>query len=667
MRPCTLHVTQPTSLVKAQLACLTITLAVAPLSLARAQASTDTVALSPVVVTAERVPTGAALSTAATTLLSGAELRARGVVTLLDALRTVPGIALAQLSGPGSQSSLFVRGGNSNFTKVLVDGVPVNAPGGALDISTLTTDNIDRIEIVRGPASVQYGSDAMTGVVQVFTRHEPGTSIAARAGDRDAQYDVVAGSAHGAQLNGPTRVTASLGGGVHRGDGFLPFNNQYRNATANALLSAAGARGDATLAATIGDSRYHYPTTSGGTPTDSNAYTGANRLTFAANGTWRATSRLSARAQLARADSRSISDDRQDSAGDTTGYYSRSHGRAIRENADLQLVAALPAAMTVIAGGAVEGQRMQSRGWSRFATFDLPSTESDETRTNRAVYAQLSGAHALATGDVGLRRERLANGRFVNTGRLGVATTPFAGTIIRASLGTGFKEPAFEEVFSGPFSVGARDLRPERTRSREIGAEARLPGGLLTLGLTAFDQRFADLVQYRIVDHAAEPDTPDYYNIVAARSRGWEFEGRSAPLGPVTLHGSYTFLHTEVTDAGNGGFGAVENGKPLLRRPRRSAVVDARYQSRRATLSTVVNRIGARDDYSFGFPGERVRLSAYTLVEAAAEVPVVSAGGSRWSAALTARAENLTNRAYQNVHGFRTPGRVVFVGIRLRD
>ena len=653
--------------VKAHLFCLTIAFCAASVSTVHAQAAKDTIALSPVIVTAERVPTRATVSTAATTLISGAELRARGAVTLLDALRTVPGIALAQVGGPGSQSSLFVRGGNSNFTKVLVDGVPVNAPGGALDIATLTTDNIDRIEIVRGPSSVQYGSDAMTGVVQIFTRHEPGTNVSGRVANRDAQYDLVAGSAGSAQLNGSTRLNASLGGGLHRGNGFLPFNNQYRNATANALVGAVAAHGDITLATTYGDSRYNYPTTGGGIPTDSNAYTGANRLTFAANGTWRPTGRLSARAQLGRADTRSISDDRPDSPADTAGFYSRSHGRSTRENADLQLIAALPATVTAIAGAAFEGQRMQSRGWSRFASYDLGSTAFDETRTNRAIYAQVSAGHAVVTGDAGVRRERLANGRFVNTGRVGLASSPLAGTVVRASLGTAFKEPAFDEVFSGPFSVGARDLRPERSRSREIGAESRLPGGLVTLGVTAFDQRFADLVQYRIVDHSVEPDTPDYYNVVAARSRGWELEARTAPLGPVALHASYTFLHTEVTGEGNGGFGAVENGKPLLRRPRRSAVVDARYQLRRAMLSTVVNRVGGRDDYSFGAPSGRVRLSAYTLVEASAEIPVVARDRDGWSVALTARAENLTNRGYENVYGFQTPGRVVFVGLRLHD
>ncbi|HEX2777933.1 MAG TPA: hypothetical protein VHM30_00435, partial [Gemmatimonadaceae bacterium] len=90
-------------------------------------------------------------------------------------------------------------------------------------------------------------------------------------------------------------------------------------------------------------------------------------------------------------------------------------------------------------------------------------------------------------------------------------------------------------------------------------------------------------------------------------------------------------------------------------------------RTRRATLSAKVDRIGARDDYDYGYPGGRVRLAPYTLLAAAAELPLVTPREEGWGLALTARGENLTNRSYQNVFGFATPGRVVFIGLRLRD
>ena len=104
------------------------------------------------------------------TVISGDDLRARGITSVSDALASVPGLAVVRSGSFGATTALFARGGESDYVKVLVDGVPLNNPGGVFDFATLTTDNLERIEIVRGPASVVYGSDAVAGVVQLFTR-----------------------------------------------------------------------------------------------------------------------------------------------------------------------------------------------------------------------------------------------------------------------------------------------------------------------------------------------------------------------------------------------------------------------------------------------------------------------------------------------------------------
>src|SRR2546422_3912775 len=140
------------------------------------QAPTDTVELNPVVVTATRIPTPADGVPVAVTVIRGTELRERGLRTVADALRSVPAASVVTTNAYGSQTSLFLRGGQSNYVKVLIDGVPQNAPGGAYDFANLTTDNIERIEVGRGPASVLYGSDARAGVVQVYTRDGRGAA-----------------------------------------------------------------------------------------------------------------------------------------------------------------------------------------------------------------------------------------------------------------------------------------------------------------------------------------------------------------------------------------------------------------------------------------------------------------------------------------------------------
>ena len=640
-----------------------VLLLLAPLTLG-AQQVPDTAALSPVVVTATKIPSAIAVSTAATTVIRADELATHGISTLADALRLVPGASTNMTSSVGSQTALFLRGGNSNFTKVLVDGVPVNAPGGGLDLSTLSVDNIDRIEIVRGPASVQYGSDAMTGVVQIFTREGGRSTTDVRVADRDGAGDATLGLARERVLSSGARVRASLGGGYHRTDGLLPFNNGYRSATASALAGIAGNRGGASLAATLGDSRYHYPTTGSGVPSDSNAYTGARRLTLSLGATWRATPRIGARIQLGSAATRSLSENQPDNSGDTAGFYSHSTSDARRDAADVQLFATLPLRSGLTAGVSGESQRVESDGRSVFGRGPASASRFDESRTNRAAYAQLTAGGKPVSLDAGVRRERFGTGRGVTTGRLGVASERVPGSIIRASLGTAFKEPALDELYPTSFSNGNPSLLPERNRSREIGAETRLARGLLTLGATLFEQRFANLVQYQYRSSAL----PDFYNIVAATARGVELEGRIAEVRHVVLHGTYTLLHTEVTEPGDGGFGTLTLGKPLVRRPRRTATIDAGWQRDRFSLNAFIMRAGARDDIDFSrFPAARVRLDAYRRLDLAGQIAVwrtTANAASRTELSATARMENATNARYESVAGYRTPGRILYLGIR---
>ena len=124
---------------------------------------------SSVVVTAEAEPTLLEQATAPVSIISREEIDARQSVDLAERLLFVPGVAIGRTGAEGGTASVFLNGGNSNFTKVLVDGAPINPPGGAVDFSSLTLDNIDKVEIVRGAESAIYGTDAVSGVIQLFT------------------------------------------------------------------------------------------------------------------------------------------------------------------------------------------------------------------------------------------------------------------------------------------------------------------------------------------------------------------------------------------------------------------------------------------------------------------------------------------------------------------
>ena len=168
-----------------------------------AQEQQDTTRLQELVVTATLSPLPADAVVSSVTTITGEELRARGVRLVQDAIRQVPGAMVVQGSSYGGVSSLFLRGGESDYVKVLIDGVPVNRSGGGYNWANLTTDNIERIEILRGPASVLSGSDAVTGVVQVFTRR--GTAgLAVEGGAEAGSFGTILGQA--SVLGGTERV-----------------------------------------------------------------------------------------------------------------------------------------------------------------------------------------------------------------------------------------------------------------------------------------------------------------------------------------------------------------------------------------------------------------------------------------------------------------------------
>jgi vitamin B12 transporter len=152
----------------------------------------DTVTLNTVIVSATKTPTLRSELTQSVTVINGDDLRARGVARVSDALQQVPGVMIAQNGSFGSVASLFMRGGESRYTKVLIDGVAVNQSGGYFDFSHLTTDNVEKIEIVRGPASVLYGADAVTGVIQIFTSAGHGP-LSFNASGRGGTYGTIDG------------------------------------------------------------------------------------------------------------------------------------------------------------------------------------------------------------------------------------------------------------------------------------------------------------------------------------------------------------------------------------------------------------------------------------------------------------------------------------------
>jgi vitamin B12 transporter len=641
---------------------LAAALAVAASPLAAQQripATADTARLNPVVVTATRTPVARDAAPASVTVLTGEELRAQGVARVADALRQVPGAAVAQSGSYGGTTSLFLRGGERDYTKVLVDGVPVNDPGGDFDFANLTTDDIERIEILRGPASVLYGSDAVTGVIQIFTRRgsgRPRATLGARAGT----YGTREGSADVSGSAGA--LSYSLGGALRRTDGVLDLNNRYRNdALGGRIGFAPSERADVALVSRYSEGTFHFPSDFAGAPTDSNQYTRERRVATGLDLGYRLAPRLGARVLLADSRSAVLSDNAPDSPGDTTDFYSRTNADRYRRSADLRLESSL-AGSTIALGGVYEAEREESHGESRFASFPGSATDFAQRRLNRAAYAQVvSEAGGRGTLTVGGRYDDNEKFGAFRTGRAALALRLPAGFRVHGAAGNAFKEPAFSEVYNTSFSFGNPALRPERTRSYEGGVEREFARAV-TLGATYFSQRFDDLVQYRST--GLGDTTPSYVNVAAAKAAGVEAELRTRFYGGLAASAQLTYLDTKVLEAGFGASGTFVAGDALLRRPTRTGSLTLDYRPLRGgALAATLTHVGARDDRDFA-AGKKVVLPAYTTLDvgAALALPLPQRGPA---VDATLRLENLLDREYQSVFGYDAPGRVLLVGARV--
>jgi len=620
-----------------------------------AQEPRDTVQLPELVVTATRLPMPLASTTAAVTVISGDELRSHGIATVSDALRTVNGSAVVETGPLGSATSLFLRGGESNMVRVLLDGVPLNAPGGAVDLANLSTDDVERIEIVRGPASVLYGSDAVAGVVQIFTRGGGGAHWEAGArggsfGSRSADLRLATGGAV---------ADASLSASHLSTDGTYAFNNAYRD---DVISGSAGlapdARTTARLTVRYTNALYHYPTDGSGNVVYHDQFQTGSGVVASLDAGRYVAPRLETRLLLGLTENTGRQDQEPNGPADTLGYYAFwSIDRVSRRSADLRLNWHLAPATVLTGGAALETEAERSGNVSQ-SQFGPSAGSLVVSRWNRAYYTQAvadAGTHVSVTA--GLRLEdNEAFGTFV-TYRGGVAWHA-GGTRVRAAIGTAFKEPGFLDNYGTGYVTGNPGLKPERSRSWDVGLEQQV--GRVALSATWFDQRFRDLIQYTFAPPT--PSSPNYYNVAAANAYGLELEARAAAPPSLVLTARYTYTHTASADSGFDG-ATFAQGRRLIRRPTNAASLDLAYRlGTRGSASVTAQYVGDRDDEDFStFPGARVTLPSYVRVDLAGEWALLERPGRRLAATL--KVENLFDRHYEQVLHFPARRRALFVGL----
>ncbi|MGE3276962.1 MAG: TonB-dependent receptor [Vicinamibacterales bacterium] len=619
------------------------------------------------------------------TVIDGADLRTHQATTLAEALPLVPGFTVARSGGPGTLTSLFPRGGESDYTLVLVDGVRANGFGGGLDLAQVPLDQVDRIEVVRSPQSALYGADAIGGVIQVITKHGGAPSANARieAGTRATRRAAAATAGEvqawrwqaGADWFEDEGYT-----GLAPASGETVSNDDARTGQASVGLGWRNARGTDVLGT------FRYVDTDRGAPgaygsDPAGRFFGVDRVsrgtTARRAGSLRLvqpwfgpSSRVRQRVDLdiARYDL------------DFTSAFGASASGTRRTHLRAQTDVAASAAVGLSAGAEWLGER---------ATSTYITAASGEIPVERQVLGLFGEArwtgHPRATVTAGVRAERihrdaLPGDPFAFSPRPDFAAdtvvsvnpkvavswlvspgTPAGGasawTRVRATAGTGIRPPdAFEIAYTDNPS-----LKPERSRSYEAGVTQALAGGALSLEATAFLNQYDDL----IISVGRLTATSRYQtdNISNARSRGLELAGWWHAADGLQVRAAYTFLDTEVlaVDGENQAPSPYTVGDALLRRPLHQATLDLTWTGSRLTAFAALKARGETLDAepAFGPTGGLYANPGHAVADIGASFRV------RRAIEVYGRVLNLLDRQYEEVLGYPVPGRTAFVGVRL--
>jgi vitamin B12 transporter len=638
------------------IAALFLTALLAPPSLEAQQE----VLLPGIVVTATRTPSPLETTGSSVIVLTQEDLKAAGT-ELLDALRRVPGLTVVGSGSRGGRTSVFARGGQSDYNLVLIDGVKINNAGGDVDFSDLTIDNIERVEILLGPQSALYGADAMSSVIQIFTKRGRGTPT--------GEYSIFGGNfetfENRASIQfGKGNFGFSAGAGLTNSAGNLPINNGYRNLTASSLADyAVGDWLKTQVSLRYTKKRFEFPTGSAGDrfgPLDPNQFGQTNRLVVSPRVEAQVLPWWKHVLQIGYYKENRKFDDPADLGIDLFGSF-RSDTDEERISADY-----------LWHFGPWSAKAVEARPTIGFAaeeeSFDQISVSAgfpitlDRTRTNYAVFGQvqLSFFERLFITP-GVRHDDNDSFGSETSPRVSAAyLIPEWGTTLRGVYAKGIKAPTFFEVFGGFGVNGNPNLGPEKSKSIEAGFDQDVWNKRARFGFTFFYNKFTDLITF------VAGSGPNFVNIQEAKAKGVEATLTVLPGFGVTLLGTYTYTNTEVLEDGGVGGAGFAKGQALIRRPMHRGSFQVGYEDQdfRGNLTLLV--VGDSDDLNFSaFPATRVTLAGYQRVDLFLsyrlpwQVPTIQA------IRLELRVQNLLDESYQEVFGFTAPGATVLGGIRL--
>ncbi|MGO9641574.1 MAG: TonB-dependent receptor domain-containing protein [Candidatus Acidiferrales bacterium] len=611
---------------------------------------------SSVVVTAAAEPVTTAAASTPVSILTRADIENQQQVSLVPLLASLPGVSFAQLGREGGVTSLFLDGGNSNFTKVLIDGVPVNEPGGAIDLSNISLDDVDKIEVVHGAESGLFGSDAVDGAVQIFTHRGMTTAPELNLESDGGTFSTAHGSADLSGMLG--RFDYSAGGayfttaGQGVNDGFLnrTLSGNFGYAFSDRDTLRFILRDNSSNAGAPGQTLYEPPIL--GDHDDLHNFVAGFVWDFATGAHWE---------------------------------HRFSFG-----NSSIHELYAYPPYNTVN-----QYNRADSEWQSSYLFRNGAVTAGYEYEVENGYPGDLYGEHARRNNQAGYLDARWspwhrvifnAGFRVEDNSNFGTRGVPRAGVLFTLRYGGGFfgatralfsygqgiKEPSLDESFgTDPCYPGNPYLKPEQSQTYEVGVEQRLANDRVEISANYFYDGFQDMITFGECEpgESCPVTTPPsqcpfgvgtYFNTDLAVSRGARLAATARPEKWLSITGNYTYDNSRVIAAPNAYDPTEELGNRLLRRPVESGNVIVNATFRRMNWNLATRFVGVRTDSDFLYPPLGLtRDPGYVLVNLAASYRI-----SR-EAEFIGRVENLFNEFYQGALGYPGYHRGYSVGLHL--
>lgn len=610
------------------------------------------VTLKPIVVTATRTEERIENAASSVTVIDAQEIEDSKDITAAEVLRRVPGLDISSQGGLGRNTSVFIRGARSEDTLVMIDGMEVNdpiTPARTFNFADLLTDNIDRIEVVRGPQSTLYGSDAIGGVVNIITKKGSGPpkfSLLTEGGSMKTFREVLSGDGKIGKWDYSFSGTRLDSSGVSSADAAY-HDNAFSGQMGYQLLE----KGNLDFIFRTVDAKVHlddWDFLNLHTINDPNFIMKTSSQVYQLRYTQQLTDCWDSIVKAGYFNSYRGDTDKPDSH--EPGYFSRDWYDGSIFKTDWQNNWHILDIDTITAGFEYQEETGESFYFDN-TVFGGESRFPEKSVHNLAYYFQnqLTLFECLfLTGGVRIDDHQAFGTNTTYKGALAYIFRP-TGTKFKGTWGTGFKAPSLYQLYvpanpSWWFAGGNPNLKPEKSKSFDLGIEQYLLEDKVFISFVYFHNDYDKYITFY-----TDPTTyiSTYKNLNKAQAKGFEVELSINPSEDLTLSANYT--RTDTRDETNGG--------QLLRRPRNKASMVINYVfQKNFQANLTLNYVGRRVDWSsgnnnIGKPYTRVDLAgSYTINE---------------HFQLFSRIENLFNEDYQEIKGYDTPGISAFGGVKL--